>query len=202
MNGATILSTVSYPPTPDRPWTVRITYALIDGKPAVGAVEVYAVDPDAIRAADPHWPHLDHRPPTAQPITSIGLRLPLGTMLSAYIARRRRTADIVAAAPSFPPNLRRSARKVLRQINSAAPERPRGRPPLYGREHYEDVAATYLDALASGRPTTQAVAARFGVSDSAASKWVATARHTWGLLPRTSKGRSAGWPASQRKERK
>lgn len=176
---AEVLGSVVYPPTPDRPWTIRVTYVRIGGRPAVGAVEIYAVDPEAIREAVPGWPALAYRPPGTHPVTSVGLRLPLGSMLARYVHGRRKTPRVVAPA-----------------VSDAGSLRGPGRPPVYSREHFENVADIYREALAEGRPPTQAVATRFGVSASAAAKWVATARYTWGLLPRTSKGRSVGWDGS------
>lgn len=187
-----VLSAVEYPPTPDRPWTVRCTFGLLDGKAAVLAVEVYAVAPAAIaEAMDADWPALHHQPPGTHAVTSVGLRLPLGSMLTAYLRKHRRAARVVAASPRFSSAARRSAARHVEAI------RPPGRPPLYGREHFEQVASVYLEALAEGRPPTGAVAEKFMVSRSAAAKWVSTARERWGLLPRTSKGRSAAWPGGR-----
>jgi hypothetical protein len=62
-----------------------------------------------------------------------------------------------------------------------------GRPELYGREHYEQVAKVYNWAAGRGLPPTTAVADEFGVPKSTAGKWVARTRKR-GLLPPTEQG--------------
>lgn len=77
-----------------------------------------------------------------------------------------------------------------------------GRPRMYGREHFAEVAAIYSDALDYGAAPTRAVAEHFGVSQSNAAKWVYRAREMH-LLPETERGKAkAGRPPPQRRKRR
>lgn len=73
----------------------------------------------------------------------------------------------------------------MRSVRRGAP----GRKPMYGREHYQQVADIYRDAHTKGQPPTKTVAAFFNLSSSAAGKHVAKAR-SMGLLPPTSRGKA------------
>lgn len=65
-------------------------------------------------------------------------------------------------------------------------------PGRYGRDHYEAVAAVYRSAVTQGLEPYAAIRARWPASKSTIAKWVARARHEFGLLPATSRGRAAG----------
>jgi hypothetical protein len=65
----------------------------------------------------------------------------------------------------------------------------RGRPPLYGPEHYAEVARVYRAAFAENRTPTRIVARHFKVTPTTAAKWVARCREL-GLLPPTSRGKA------------
>lgn len=68
----------------------------------------------------------------------------------------------------------------------------RGRPPMYGPEHWRQVATVYAESYQSGSGTpTQEVADKFKVSKSTAAKWVHRCREM-GLLNPTSKGKPGG----------
>jgi hypothetical protein len=59
-----------------------------------------------------------------------------------------------------------------------------GRKPVYGSDHFEEVARIYNEHWQKGgRAPTKAVADRFRVSKSAAAKWVARAREMGLLAP-------------------
>jgi hypothetical protein len=75
-------------------------------------------------------------------------------------------------------SLRERARKAL-------PAARRSVPP------FEEIAAVYSEAYRVGLPATKAVADRWGVSRTAAAKWVARAREKR-LLPTTTKGQPKG----------
>lgn len=64
----------------------------------------------------------------------------------------------------------------------------RGRPRLYGLQHYQEVSRVYAEAWHRGDPPTKAVAGWGNVSDSTAAKWVSKAREL-GFLGPTTKGR-------------
>ena len=64
-----------------------------------------------------------------------------------------------------------------------------GQRPRKGREFYEEVAAVYREAYATGAPT-KAVKDHYQVNHSTAAKYVARARNQYGLLPRTPQGKA------------
>lgn len=70
-----------------------------------------------------------------------------------------------------------------------------GRPPMYGEDHYREVAEVYLAAWQRGDAPTKAVAEHFPASRSAAAKWVSTARTKYGLLGPATPGRAGAWQA-------
>jgi hypothetical protein len=75
----------------------------------------------------------------------------------------------------------------------------RGRPPLYGPDHYLEVARIYREAFAIGIPPTLAVGRRFVVTKSTAAKWISKAR-ALGLLPPTTRGRARVVPPEPPRE--
>ncbi len=84
--------------------------------------------------------------------------------------------DLEAASRRFTAATTRAGRR--RRSTPAVLERPvRG----YGDEHYEAVAAAYVDAEALGEPPVLAVAAHWGVPRPTAGRWVKEARRR-GLL--------------------
>jgi len=200
-----ILGTREFPPTPERPWAVRITVGMVDGKPAIVALELYAVDPAVIATAARGWPEIARSfvPATPTPITASGARLPLGSLLADYVASQRKSAATISHAPEFPERWRAQAERRMALLTEPDGEgsRPRGRPLLYDRAHYERVAATYLDALAAGLPPTGSVASSFGASKATASKWLTKCR-ALGLLPPTTRGVATGWPTKNKKNTK
>jgi hypothetical protein len=200
VNRTEILGTREWGPTPERPWTLRLAFGLVDGQPAVVGVEVYAVDTGAIRRAAKGWPKLGYKPATASPITSTGLRLPLGELLEEWLSDRQHRDRIMAASPSIPAELRKLAEKQLALLEGTPV--PSLRRATYGREHYERVAAIYLEALQSGQSPTKAVEREIpGATSAQATKWVARARQL-GLLPPTVRGKAAGWPSTPARGKK
>lgn len=80
--------------------------------------------------------------------------------------------------------LRRSDHDVVRQAADILAEPRRGRPRLYAPDHFARVAAVHQVATQQGsRSPTLDVARRWGVSRSAAAKWVARARAAGHLPP-------------------
>lgn len=65
------------------------------------------------------------------------------------------------------------------------PEKPKrkraGRPPVYGPEHYAEVAEVARTARASGKSARRAIAERWSMSETTADKWMREARRL-GLL--------------------
>ena len=77
-----------------------------------------------------------------------------------------------------------------------------GRPPIYGPDHWIEVARVYREAYAGKRLTpTRAVATHFDVSVTAAVKWVAKCREL-GLLPKTTQGKARAKAPTKTKGRK
>ncbi|MFA5890412.1 MAG: hypothetical protein WDA27_05620 [Actinomycetota bacterium] len=76
-----------------------------------------------------------------------------------------------------------------------------GRPPEYGADHWRKVAQTYREAFRRGDHPTKAVAARFHLSHSAATKHVARTR-ALGLLGPTKKGKAGGLEPPRKRKSK
>lgn len=205
MKDVTILGSKQWPPTPERPWRTRVTFGVAEGRPVVVSVEVYAVEPQAIinqlGIDASKWvsdvPRISGA--NSSPISSTGLRLPLGELLAEYLTAAKQQAALRAAHRRARASVGASSSGRVKPQEAATSATRLGRPVRYDRKHYEAVAAVYLRALAQGQAPTEAVKDHFGVGKSAATKWVATARER-GLLPFTVKGRAAGWPSRTKKE--
>jgi len=153
-------------------------------------VELYAVTPAQIREflhpgkpLAKGWPNIGHEITNAEPMTSTAIRLPLGELLAEYLSREKRSAGIRSQSPTLPAAMRKAAERRLRALETATEQRRPGRPRLYGRDHYEKVAAIYLAALKAGDPPTEKVSLEMRAGKSAATKWVAKARGL-GFCPR------------------
>jgi hypothetical protein len=85
--------------------------------------------------------------------------------------------------------IQREARSRLPVAQEAA-KYDRPGPPHLGRGHFEKVALVYRDAHRSGDSPTAAVAEHFRVAYSTAARWVSRARHEYGLLPTTRRGKA------------
>lgn len=190
----------------------RVTYGLVNGRPEVIGVEVWSVDPATLpkratgmtkKEVEHHW----HSPvwmPTGEPdgaIRSKDLRLPLGRMVSEYVARVRRTATMLTSEeflanprpdPGFKhPRIQARQRVLLELLDEGAPKKA-GRPAL-PVSHYVEVAEVYTEALRNGANPRAAVKEHFHVSKSSAAKWVHRCRLApLNLLAKTSSGRAAG----------
>lgn len=181
------------------PVDVRVTVAMIDGRPEVIGVEMWSVHPATVdktftgmtpRAAEKKWGPVDPDKPAAG-IRTIDLRLPLATIAEDVAKRARRSASLVASKRSdadhwaAKPRVQSEAERII-AATGAEPAKPRGRRPL-PRSHYEEVAKVYSDAI--GDPT-QAVKEHWHVSKSQAAKWIYRCRREpLNLLPPTSRGR-------------
>jgi hypothetical protein len=129
-----------------------------------------------------------------EPLRTADLRLPLAAIVDDLFLRG--AMEISRPFPDDMPKTREARRawlsanmpdmtSTLEETQKTFVKRGRGRPPLYGREHYAAVAAAYeAHEQGGGHAPTEAVAKVFGVQRSAAAKWVATARSKYGLLPR------------------
>jgi hypothetical protein len=113
-------------------------------------------------------------------LTTAEIRLPLRSLVQTWLERGAfaRTGDpsrdVYEELTEFTDVLNRSQETNRRT----------GRPPLYGPDHYAEVAAVYREHLANaGTAPTKAVQKHFGTTKSTAAKWVATARNKYQLLP-------------------
>jgi hypothetical protein len=136
-----------------------------------------------------HWAEIGQR---EEPV-GLDIR-PRGTTIERLSPDPSRAAPITATA------LRGLALgRVLQDAGSPDDQEPIGRRSDFeagrgsrlGRSHYEEVAEVYAAARRSGGKPTQAVKEHFGVSYSAAAKYVQRARHDFGLLTRTSQGKTS-----------
>jgi hypothetical protein len=111
-------------------------------------------------------------------LTAAEIRLPLGSLVDdALAAGVRMLAGLERWAP--PRTVAAGKRSLPSYEQTISAKKKLGRPPLYGPEHFEDVARVYR---AGGRAPTKAVASHFGVQKATAAKWVARAR-VMELLP-------------------
>jgi hypothetical protein len=122
-----------------------------------------------------------------RPLRTAETRIPLRDLVD-----RALETKWVSVAPLPDEDLYTLGRHVVTLADRTIADRKKkmGRPPLYERDHYEDVARIYREHLdRGGRAPTKAVAeALANGSKSTAAKWVARARAD-GLLP-TYEGKS------------
>jgi hypothetical protein len=189
-----------WPDKDSGPWILRLAFGIVGDRPGVVGVELYAVDPAKIKKAALGWPQLGKQPVGAEAITTAGARIPLAEKLTEYLASTEYSDRIISQAPSFPEKLRKAARDRLRLLEDPVAWHGPGRPAQYGREHWEQVAQIYTEALRAGESPTTAVQIKAVVSQATARKWVARAREL-GLLPRTTQGKAAAWPTPRQQGR-
>ena len=186
---------VSRWPDPENgPYSLRLTVAVLDGRPQVVGVELWGVDPlTYVHGAEPL-----PAPESDTAITSSELRgLKLGELLKKFLDAFTRESDLILGASSATEGLKTSVAEHQSQV-TGAPSR-RGRRPTYGPPFFAQVAKVYTDAMAQGRPPTSTVAEWGHVNKSTAAKWVARCRDLH-FLPKTTKGRAAVNVAQEREE--
>ncbi|MFZ0059392.1 MAG: hypothetical protein WAL35_05035 [Acidimicrobiales bacterium] len=196
------------------PWRVRLTMALVDGHPAVVAVEMFGVDPRHVAAELPNapervlWPA--DLPAFTAPISATDVRLPLARLREAWERETYRRAVHVRDVDSWKmtATARAYAARIVELFDDAPS--PGGRPPKYGRAHFEKVAALYNFADSTGRDPTRYVVAEWKrregikIGYSTAQKWIARCRRDFDppLLPPTGRGKVvSGEPGRKRGER-
>jgi hypothetical protein len=139
---------------------IVLRFAEVDGRMICANIEI-GVDLDNPDELDP------------EPITTELLRrIPLAYLINQTLQKAVRSYEAASNWESFGPVAR--ARLPAAKAAIEKPKRP-GRPPEYGDDHYAEVAAVYR-AHSGGHSPTKAVMEHFGVSKSAAAKWVAEAR--------------------------
>jgi hypothetical protein len=173
------------------PACVGMHLGVIDGRPELIGVEVWAVPPERSGAFGPH---------PLRPLRSKDLRFALDQLVQSVRASALKTAQIVAAEPDFFSDKARASARRAAKLFVKKPGTP-GRPVTYGPEHFAEVARIYREAFEAGPAPTKAVTIKFDVSYATASKWVARARAA-GLLPATERGRArAVEPDRKRRKR-
>ncbi len=85
--------------------------------------------------------------------------------------------------------IRRAAKSRLSLAREAA-NYDRPGPPYRGKQHFEEVARVYEHAYQRGGAPTTAVADHFDKPYPTAARWVSRARHEYGLLPKTRRGKA------------
>ena len=189
---------------------LRLTFAMVNGRPEVVGFELWTADPRSqpartynpaqMRARDNNFNvKLD------RPISSNDLRAPLQKLTDRWLVKQRATMDLIlddTVGTPASPEWKRKVRKAQKQIESATAPRP-GRKPIYGRDHFEKVAAVYRQALMDRKPPTKAVAKHWKVNVSTAAKWVSRCRSdfTPPLLPSTTQGKPASVEAPRKKRK-
>lgn len=172
-------------PGNDGPWVLRLTYGLVDDRPEVVGVELWAVDPAEVDMAG--WPDLFLKPKLVA-IHTETIRLPLRRLLREWVAGRIKTAIAAGGAASMPSGWRSEALATGRAVDV----RRKGRADAHGDDHWQTVAAVYLDKGTVG------VARHFTVAKGTAAKWVSIARNQKGYLAKTTRGKATGRSTSER----
>lgn len=178
------------------PWGVRANWVMVNGRPeCVGLVIWHGAD----QGTNSPMEYQPHAQDALKPITATGIaELPIATIIDRLrrAARdhwRENQADLRRLFPHWEPD---DPRLEPVEDFEEAEARP-GAPRRYDRAHYLEVAQTYLKAWQEEGNPTQAVADHFGVSRSAAAKWVAKARSAeLQLLSPAAHGKSGAAPGS------
>jgi hypothetical protein len=148
------------------PWLLRVSFALAADRLVPVGVEMWAVAPPT----SGQWATWHAALPDGQttPLTPPALRIPLSRLADGL------AADVARYMPTLTAHGHQEVAEAVIKTH-----RKRGPVPVYGPEHWQNVVAVYRQAD-QRRPTTT-VAERFGVSRSAAAKWIARCRQM-GLL--------------------
>jgi hypothetical protein len=187
--GSTVRVEIYWPDPEAGPYLVRVTLDNVDDRLEIVGVEIWGRDADEVG-----W---SNRAPAGEltPVTSTAIRLPLDHIATEALHSSRVSPEddewnYAGKGEQNDPmaEFYRRTNEKLRKLKGA---RQTGRPTQYDESHFAAVAQVYSQALATHQNPTGAVAERFSVSKSAAAKWVARCR-AMGLLPPTTRGRSAG----------
>lgn len=199
-------------PHPRRgPWYVRALWVDVSGRPEPAGFVVWHG-----ARQDPHnplrWLQLAGTAPSPIRAGDIRSRLPWRDLLAALRAKAAKHEqgyrDQIAAMAADPDRVgmrewfldELAAAEEMKFSTPTTEPKRKGRPPLYGPEHFAKVAEKYMQAWATSDAPTQAVADAFTVERSTAAKWVARARGM-GLLGEARPGRP-GFASAPRRKRK
>ena len=154
-------ATVRWPDEERGPWTAVFTWANSDGTALLVGVDLHGFD-GSWRDLGRPWAGTD-QPSPAELKSEVWRSIPLGQL--ADRAYEQVVEKFIRHSAHSDPAL--DAKGIVGVKRG-------GRPPLYDREHFVEVARVYREAKDRRRPT-EAVAEHFGVSKSAAAKWIARA---------------------------
>lgn len=151
----------------------RVARVFLHGHPCVYEVRA-ARTPDGPVLLDMRVTPLEN----GQPITAATLKsIPVRRLAAAAIA----AGAFSPADDQLPPE----EPEALDWSRWSEPEKPKrkraGRPPVYGPEHYAEVADEARAARAAGKSARRAIAERWSMSETTADKWMREARRL-GLL--------------------
>jgi hypothetical protein len=115
-----------------------------------------------------------------------------------YLGTDSATLSETASVQRIETKARRAAKARLRRLKEG-----RGRPRKLSEEFFAGVARVYIGAWERGDPPTRAVAKWNGgkrgeAPMSTAAKWVSRARHEFGYLGETTKGKPGGIPRGRK----
>jgi hypothetical protein len=186
----------------DGPWVVAYRLALQRGRLVIGELRVYPGAPSAksrnVDSGEIEWiSGPEPRPWDDRRLLGINAPVPLGGLTSSVVHRLRPAADVNEVGRGILRELRDSKSWLWTRIQSAgaiSPDRDgrsrshrMGGPVGRGLRFYKGIAAVYSN---SAQQPVQAVRNAFPeLSASAATAAIWRARHRYGLLPPTSRGR-------------
>ena len=166
------------------PYSMRVSVALVDGRPEVVGVEFWGANPSDFVPTRRRFRHLR----STDAITSTAIRIPLRELLTKLLSEFQRDSELIVESTTASPRLKDSV--AQRQVHMPTDAPRRGRRPRYGPPFFAQVAQVYTEAMGRREAPTVAVAKWGQVNKSTAAKWVSKAR-ALGLLPPTSRGRAA-----------
>lgn len=179
-------SEILWPDERTGPWGIRGNWVMLNGRPECVGLQIWRGAAQGIQ-----------EPFSYRPIPGVGLEritasavaaLPIGTIIARLRANARRHEDAYNEAVKG-----LDAPELLTNFFTEEREGRVGAPRRYRLDHFIEVAEVYLAAWQSGDKPTQAVADHFGVTRTAAAKWVARCRDVQ-LLSSAEHGRGGADP--------
>lgn len=191
-------SMIRWPDPAEGPWGIRANWVTLNGRPECVGLQIWCGADQGCSSPLGYSPIPDV---PLKSVTATGIAaLPIATIIDKLrvVAREHWQANAKQAKVLLEGKLGDSNYEVFSAALQPfkAFEEPKagrvGAPRRYGRGHFVEVAWIYLKAWQAGRVNpTQAVSDHFGVSRTAAGKWVARARsEEFQLLTQAEHGRS------------
>lgn len=137
------------------------------------------------------------RPEPSRTITAQGLRkIPIGSFIEQ--SRQGFARDLAVVADEYRQEGKPDAVWRIKDRRRRYEART-GRPRMYDRQHFEDVAQAYTDGLLYGSTPTKKIEKEFHVSHPTAARWVQECRKL-GLLGPTDERKAGGVLSPRQKE--